>query len=145
MINRFYCIFLVIFVSCVSKEKAPSDMIQPEEMKNIMWDIMRAQTLAVEISRRDSMLSDTAETKALVQKVFEIHKIRSADFDKSYNWYVKHPGLMSLMFDSLYMQKQRNELRPYLNNLKTNKPPRKNLLQWDLPQKKLNKIDTFLY
>ena len=113
MMNRFfYCIFLIILFSCSSQNKAPSGIIQPKEMKNIMWDVMRAQALAVEITRKDSSLNDTAETKALVQKVFEIHKIKFVDFDKSYNWYIKHPEAMKVIFDSLYTQKQRNELKP---------------------------------
>lgn len=136
MINRFiYCVFLIISISsCMSKNKAPSEIIQPAKMKNIMWDVMRAQVLADEICKKDSSLNDTAETKALVQKIFEIHKIKSEDFDKSYYWYIKHPELLSLIFDSLYTQQQRNEKRLYNKHL--NIPhSKKNILQWDEPYK----------
>lgn len=79
-----------------------------------MWDVMRAQALAVEISRKDS-LNDTAETKALMQKVYEIHHINSADFTKSYNWYIKHPDYLRLVFDSLYTEKQKPDFLPNIN------------------------------
>lgn len=76
-------------------------------MKNILWDVMRAQTLATEISRKDSTVNPAVETKTLSQKVFQIHKTDSANFNKSYNWYVKHPDVLKLIFDSLYIQKER--------------------------------------
>jgi hypothetical protein len=85
----------------------PSDVIQPKEMKSILWDVMRAQTMANEIARKDSSIDVAAETKNLSQKVFKIHQTDSASFNKSYNWYVKHPDALKLIFDSLYVQKQR--------------------------------------
>ncbi len=76
-------------------------------MKSILWDVMRAQTLAQETSLKDSTIDVAVETKFLSQKIFEIHKTDSAHFIESYNWYVKHPDLLKLIFDSLYIQKQR--------------------------------------
>ena len=76
-------------------------------MKSILWDVMRAQTLAQEISIKDSTMDVAIETKILSQKVFEIHKTDSMHFVQSYNWYVKHPETLKLIFDSLYAQKQR--------------------------------------
>jgi len=119
MSNRFLgYFFLVIFVSCSSKDKTPSNIIQPERMKNIIWDVMRAHALAVEITKKDSSVNERAETKALTQKVFAIHKIKAADFNKSYNWYIKHPDAMSIIFDTLYAQKQAKEFIPKVSILK---------------------------
>ncbi len=114
MIKRF--LYLIVFfslISCSSKNKAPSSIIQPEEMKSVLWDVMRAQNLAISVSRSDTTTNTIAETKALTQRIFEIHKISKEDFDKSYNWYLRHPDLMKVMFDSLYDQKQRaNRMQP---------------------------------
>lgn len=82
-------------------------MIQPKEMQSILWDVMRAQTLATEIARKDSSVDAAAKTKLLSQKVFQIHKTDSSAFNYSYNWYVKHPDVLKLIFDSLYAQKER--------------------------------------
>ncbi len=76
-------------------------------MSSIVWDVLRAQSLANEIARKDSSLNVDSETKTLTQKVFEIHGITSSSFDKSYDWYSSHPNILRLMFDSLYSQKQR--------------------------------------
>ncbi len=119
MIKRFfYCTLFIFIFSCSSKDKAPSTIIQPKDMKSILWDVMSAQNLATALQMKDSSINAIAETKALTQKVFEIHKITPADFDKSYNWYVKHPEAMKLIFDSLYTQKQReNNLQTKVKNL----------------------------
>lgn len=102
-----YVIFLITLISCYSKDKLPSDIIKPEEMKSIMWDVMRSQALANELALKDSTIDRAIKTKLLAKKVFEIHKTDSVHFNESYNWYVKHPLRLKLIFDSLYAQKQR--------------------------------------
>ena len=98
--------------SCSGKNKTPLGIIPPKEMSEIMWDVIRAQTLANEIARKDSSVNVESQTKTLTKKVFEIHHITYSSFDKSYDWYTNHPDALRLMFDSLYSQKQRaNDLR----------------------------------
>lgn len=112
MRKAFIYFFISVFLfSCYSGEKVPKDIIKPKEMKNILWDVLRAQTLAQEMALKDSTLDIAVQTKILSQKVFEIHKTDSSHFSQSYNWYVRHPASLKLIFDSLYAQKQRiNEL-----------------------------------
>jgi hypothetical protein len=107
--------FWLVFVSCGSDTKIPSDILQPAEMSNILWDIMRSQTLGYEIARKDSSVREAIEVKALSQKVFKIYKIDSTYFNKSYNWYIQHPTILKVIFDSMYVQKERE------NNLKLEK------------------------
>ena len=98
---------LLFFISCSPKVEVPEDILRQEEMKAVMWDVMRAQYLANQVARTDSLTNVSAETKVLTGKVFEIHKISAKDFEKSYSWYLKNPQLMSVIFDSLLVQKQR--------------------------------------
>lgn len=105
--STFFLILLSMLLSCGKNNKPPSSLIQPKEMQSILWDVMRAETLASEIARKDSAIDVAIETKSLSQKVFNIHKTDSATFNKSYNWYVKHPDVLKIIFDSLYIQKER--------------------------------------
>lgn len=113
MIKIFIClIFSLLFFSCKSGEEPPSDIIQPKEMKSILWDVMQAQTLANQVAQKDSTINAASETKKLSKQIFLIHKTDSSHFNESYNWYVKHPDALKLIFDSLYAQKEReNDLR----------------------------------
>lgn len=76
-------------------------------MESILWDVMRSQTLANEMSFKDSTIDRAIQTKELTKKAFEIHHTDSAQFNESYNWYVKHPLKLKVIFDSLDAQKQR--------------------------------------
>ena len=105
----FYCLLIFFIFSCSSKNKVPAAIIQPVDMKSILWEVMSAQSLATALQRQDSSINTIAETKALTQKIFEMHKITAVDFDESYTWYVRHPESMKLIFDSLYVQKQREK------------------------------------
>ncbi|MEO6893724.1 MAG: DUF4296 domain-containing protein [Ginsengibacter sp.] len=100
--------FISVFLSsCYSVDEVPKNIINPKEMKSLLWDVLSAQTLAQKNAFKDSTLDIASETKVLSQKVFEIHKTDSVRFAQSYNWYVKHPVSLKLIFDSLYAQKQR--------------------------------------
>ncbi len=77
-------------------------------MTEIMWDVLQAQALATETFRKDSATSPAAETKVLTQKVLDVHNVSIEEYNKSYNWYSKHPDVMEIIFDSLYNQKQRS-------------------------------------
>ena|SRR5665213_963691 len=105
----FYLFILMALISCYSIDKRPSNIIKPKEMQSILWDVMRAQTLASEKALKDSTLNVAFETKMLSKKVFKIHKTDSANFTNSYNWYVKHPDRFKLIFDSLSSQKQKEK------------------------------------
>jgi hypothetical protein len=96
-----------LFISCLGKNKVPSEIIQPGKMQKILWDVIRAQALSTEIARKDSTVNEIAETKVLTQKVFEIYKITSTTFNQSYMWYTNHPDIMRIVFDSLNAQNQR--------------------------------------
>lgn len=102
-----YFIFSILFFSCYKGDKVPSKIIKPDEMGNIIWDIMRAQSLASETALKDSTVNVAIKTNLLSQKVFQIHKTDSAQFNKSYNWYLKHPDVLKRIFDSIYSQKQK--------------------------------------
>ena len=94
MKNIFFLIVFSLFVSCLEKNKVPSEIIQPDKMQKILWDVIRAQALSAEIARKDSTVNEIAETKVLTQKVFEIYKITSTTFIQSYFFFIIHSYLM---------------------------------------------------
>lgn len=98
-------------VSCGNKNKVPSEIIQPEKMELILWDVVRSQALSAEEARKDSTINEIAQTKVLAQKVFKIHNITYAEYDKSYKWYTNHPDIMKILLDSLsnHIQEENKE------------------------------------
>lgn len=102
-----YTVIFLVLISCSSDTKVPSGILQPVKMSNVLWDVMRSQVLAYETARKDTSTSEAIEVKALSKKIFQIYKIDSAHFNKSYNWYVQHPAVLKIIFDSMYVQKER--------------------------------------
>lgn len=98
--------------SCSNKDEVPKDILQPEKMKSVLWDMVRVQNLSKEVTINDSLINNSVETKILTERVFQIYKIDSAIFENSYNWYLKHPVLMKRLMDSLFIQKQREGSKP---------------------------------
>jgi hypothetical protein len=123
--KRFFpYLCMIIFVACSSPDETPPGIISAEEMKPLIWDVMKAQNLAQQMAKKDSTLNDSIETVRLTEKVFNIYKINKEEFKKSYDWYIKHPTVLKEIFDSLYFQKQRNTSefqRPAIPKEATNK------------------------
>ena len=103
---------MITLFSCSSKDSVPDAIIQPDKMGDVLWDVMRMQFLAEEISISDTAVNKEEEVKKLTEKVFKIHKTSSSEFEKSYEWYIKHPGLLKRIFDSMQVQKQRIQNGP---------------------------------
>lgn len=102
----FFILSCLVLASCANKNKVPPGILRPREMQSVLWDVIRAQSLSTEFARKDSSINEVAETKLLTGRVFEIHKIDSAVFNKSYAWYTSHPDVMRVVFDSLNNQNQ---------------------------------------
>ena len=112
MKNIFFLILCLAVFSCRDKNRVPSEILGQKEMQSVLWDVIRAQVLSLEMAHKDSTINEIAHTKALTKRVFEIHKITAAEFEKSYSWYTNHPELMKIIFDSLSVRKQKeNDLQ----------------------------------
>jgi hypothetical protein len=76
-------------------------------MQSILWDIARADALSQEIIKKDSTKKQEEEKIKLTEKIFLIHDVSKAEFDKSYIFYVKHPDMLKTMLDSINTQQTR--------------------------------------
>lgn len=107
-----YLILLCSLLSC-SGRQVPGDIIQPEKMQSILWDIARAQSLSDDVSQKDSAIKKGAAIKVLSNEVFKLHHISESDFNKSYAWYSSHPDVLHEMLDTMTARNQR-ATRPQL-------------------------------
>ena len=104
-----FCGALFFLYSCSGKQKIPSDILPPEKMKNIVWDILEAQSTTNEIAARDSSIDKQASLNFLTKEAFRLNQTDSVNYSRSYIWYVAHPEIMKIFLDSLYEQKQRDK------------------------------------
>ena len=108
------CIILFLFFSaCIGKNNPPSDIIQKDSMKSIMWDMIQADQYAKQFLAKDSAkINVKEETIKLYEQVFQIHHITKNEFEKSYQYYLAHQDLYKLIFDSLAVQNMRQQRQP---------------------------------
>jgi hypothetical protein len=103
--------FCLLMVSCASDDDVPRDVIPVEQMKFIVYDVLRAQEVAMLTSAKDSTKTKIKAAE-LMQQVFAIYKISKDDFYKSFKFYQSHPDNIKILFDSVsnYANRKRQDL-----------------------------------
>lgn len=108
--GHFICVsFLGLMIiafasSCSSKKNIPSDVIEFNKMKQVLWDDTKAQVYAKEILSKDSLVNDTIWYNDMRSKIFEHYHINKEQYEKSYRYYVQHPDLFIQLTDSIIKQ-----------------------------------------
>jgi hypothetical protein len=108
MNHSFLKIFsvVVLLISCSKKESPPKDVLQPEKMEEVLWDMSLADEFVVNYVMKDSVLNKKNESTKRYQQIFAIHKTNPADFKKSLHFYQDHPLLFKPILDSLSARQQ---------------------------------------
>jgi hypothetical protein len=107
MIRGSLMALLVFVISCGGKDKLPEDVLPPQKMQEVLWDLTRADQYSLTLAQNDTTKSVEFHNKAMYQHVFAIHKIDYNTFRRSYDYYSSNPDKFKIMFDSLQAQKTR--------------------------------------
>lgn len=97
--KTFFLIFCSVLVfSCKNSSK---DVLSPDKMEKILWDITQADIFTQDFISKDSAKNLTAENLKLQQKIFAKHKTDRKFFYRSYEYYIKHEELLKPILDSM--------------------------------------------
>ena len=89
-------------MGCSNKNSVPKGILPMDKMEQVMWDMAQADQYAALYLAKDSAHSDRkAETMRLYAEVFRLHEVTPEEFRKSYHYYLDHPELNQLLFDSV--------------------------------------------
>jgi len=89
-------------IGCSDKNSVPSGILPRDKMEQVMWDMAQADQYAALYLTKDSPRIDRkAETLRLYAEVFRLHEVTPEEFRKSYHYYLDHPELNQLLFDSV--------------------------------------------
>ncbi|HKC37893.1 MAG TPA: DUF4296 domain-containing protein, partial [Chitinophagaceae bacterium] len=110
-------IFLFILLStvvfgCVRNNKIPKEIIRQNEMRKIMWDLMRADAYVADFIMKDSTCDWKAESAILYEKIFDIHSTTRETFKKSLAFYESRPDLLKVIADSLRSDENKTQQYP---------------------------------
>jgi hypothetical protein len=103
MMRPFWIVILfLLFQSCANKAKVPDGVLPKEKMREVMWDMIRAsEFLQAYVFSKDSTIDKVAESQKWNDKIYQIHKIDKATFERSFAYYKAHPIMMKDMLDTL--------------------------------------------
>ena len=129
---RFFLFIILIILTfgCIQDKKIPKDVLPQNEMRRIMWDLMRADAYVSTFIMKDSTKNPKAESAVLYEKIFGIHSTTRETFKKSLAFYESRPDLFKAISDSLriderkaseYQEVKKSELDTTYRKMKLNK------------------------
>ena len=112
----FLLIFLLTFFGCIRNNRIPREVLSQNEMRKVMWDLMRADAYVSEFIMKDSTRDKKTESVLLYEKVFSIHSTTQEAFKKSLAFYESRPDLFKAISDSL--RSDEKKVQEYQNYIK---------------------------
>ena len=94
----FFFLFLII-TGCTPDR--PKNVLPPEKMRLVLYDMMRVDELATERLTTDSSYALLPKNEALYHQVFAVHKTSLEQFKTSLTFYQSHPGQFKDVLDGL--------------------------------------------
>ena len=97
----FFLIFFFFFAGCVQKNKIPRGILPQDEMRHIIWDLMRADKFTETYIIKDTTRNKKTESIKLYEQIFRIYNTNLEKFQKSLTFYEGRPDLLKVIIDSL--------------------------------------------
>ena len=106
----FSIAFVIILFSCARKHKQEKNVLPEKKMREVMWDMIRADQYVSDYLLKDSTKKKKDESVKLYDEIFRLHKTTAGEFKKSLAYYSSRPDLMQPIIDSLSARK--NDFSP---------------------------------
>ena len=89
------------FCGCIRDKKIPKGILSQNEMRKLMWDLIRADAFVGDFIMKDSTCNQKQESTILYEEIFNIHSTTREVFKKSLVFYQDRPDLFKEVADSL--------------------------------------------
>jgi len=109
-----FSLFLLTLIACSDENAIPKKIIPQTEMQKILWDMLLADRYTSQFIAKDTTKKIKIENLKLYDQVFQLHKVTKTQFVESFEFYLQHPKLTKVMFDSLYAGSNRMRGEVYL-------------------------------
>jgi len=96
--KKFFAFILIGTLLYACKPGIPKNVIPPEKMEKILFDIHVAEGYATGITNQDSSKKIAA---ALYKGIYKKFEIDSVGYNRSMDYYYKHPDIMKLMYENI--------------------------------------------
>src|SRR6188508_3219793 len=98
---------IILNFGCIQDKKIPKDVLPQNEMRKIMWDMIRADAYVSAFIMKDSTRDQKTESAILYEKIFDIYSTTRETFKKSLAFYESRPDLFKAISDSLRIDERK--------------------------------------
>lgn len=98
---RQFFILPLLFCACSGSPSVPKDVLPPEKMQAVLYDVIRADEMVDFLRLSDSTYQHFSKRTAMYDTVFQLHKVKKEAFQKSMKYYQGRPDLLKQIFDNL--------------------------------------------
>ena len=102
-------LFVLVTINSCGDDKAPSDVLKPDKMQAVLWDIIKADAFTTAFIKKDTAKNAAQENLKLQQQIFAIHHTTQDVFYKSYDYYKTNTPVFKVMLDSMIVKAGRNK------------------------------------
>lgn len=93
---------LIVLLLCGCKGKNGQEILSPETMKLVVWDMLRADEMAMSDNSKDTVRTHFLQHSVhAYEQVFAIHHITKEQFYRSYKYYQERPDENKALLDSV--------------------------------------------
>jgi hypothetical protein len=114
----FYSLLFFLLIGC--QPSIPRNILRPEKMRSVLWDMMRADEMASYYASANPSFHLYDTSLVYYQEVLQVHRITKQEFKTSLDYYEGHPALLKEVLDSLQaigdrIPKQKDSTKPRLS------------------------------
>lgn len=107
MIFKRVLLVPVVLFACSGKNHIPTGVLQPKEMQEVLWDVMRSDEMVDIQSEKDSLFRSSEKRYMYYDTIFALHHISRQKFQNSVNFYQNRPDLLKVIIDTLQKKSER--------------------------------------
>lgn len=99
--KRQLLLLVVIAGLACNSDARPKNVLPPEKMQEVLFDIARADELVDLSSITDSTYRGNGKRYALYDSVFRFHAVSKAQYGQSLEWYQSRPDLLKPLLETV--------------------------------------------
>lgn len=96
-----YLLAFALFIASCSSNEIPKDVLPPEKMGAVWYDIVLADELTDFGSITDSTYRKFSKRAGLYDTILQLHKINKEQYKKSERFYQGRPDLVKEIFEDI--------------------------------------------
>jgi hypothetical protein len=101
-------IFVSLSLICCKSKEVPKTVIQPKQMEKILYDIHLADSYITSIGNVDSAKNLSA---AFYKGIYKKHKIDSAHYNRSMDYYYNHPAYLTDIYEQVKKDLEKTKVK----------------------------------